>query len=115
MITTKFHAAVDYLFGIAAIAAPWVLGFGSLKTPTYVLVTSGVITILVSLSTDYPGGLVKIVSMRSHLKIDVLIGVALGFSPWLLSFSRELYVPHLIMGVFAVVASLLTTMRTRSY
>jgi hypothetical protein len=108
MIPTKLHAVVDYLFGIVAMLAPWLLGFNQLTTPTALLVTVGALTMVMSLFTNYEGGVLKIIPMRIHLVLDLLIGIVLSLSPWLFNFSHVIKYPHLAMGIFAIIASLIT-------
>ncbi len=40
--------------------------------------------------------------------IDFLSGVFLAASPWLFGFAEEVYLPHLILGIFEIGASLMT-------
>lgn|SRR5690606_7640758 len=110
-IPTKVHGVLDYLVGILLIAAPWVLGFARGGAETWVPVALGTGTILYSLMTDYELGLSKSISMPTHLSLDLVGGVLLAASPWLFGFSEYVYLPHLIVGLFEIVASL-TTERT---
>ena len=45
---------------------------------------------------------------RVHGMIDYLWGVALMAAPWLFGFSGEVFWPHLLFGLFSVVASLIS-------
>jgi len=68
----------------------------------------GIGAILYSLITNYELGVVKTLSMPTHLWLDALSGVFLAASPWLFGFSDRVYLPHLLLGIFEIVASLVT-------
>lgn len=104
---------LDYLVAILLIAAPWVLDFARGGAETWVPVVLGTGTIIYSLMTDYEWGLSKNLPMRTHLSLDLWAGILLAASPWLFGFSEYVYLPHLIVGLVEVVASL-TTERTPS-
>ena len=58
--------------------------------------------------TDYEVGAFPVIPMRLHLGLDGLGGALLAASPWLFGFAREVYWPHLLFGLFSVVASFIT-------
>ena len=68
----------------------------------------GSAAILYSLLTDYEFGAVRLLPMSGHLVLDGVAGAALAASPWLFSFAREVFWPHLLFGLFSVVASLVS-------
>jgi hypothetical protein len=51
---------------------------------------------------------VRLLPMSGHLALDGVAGAALALSPWLLGFADEVFWPHLLFGLFSVVASLVT-------
>lgn len=108
MIPAKLYAVVDYLFGMVAILAPWLLGFNLLLRPTALLITIGALTLVLSLFTNYEGGVIKTLPMRSHLTFDLSLGIVLVLSPRLFAFSNAIKLRHLAVGVFDIVASLLS-------
>ncbi len=61
-----------------------------------------------SVSQDYELGLVKQLSMRTHLGLDLASGVLLAASPWLFGFSDYVTTPHLVLGILEIGASLMT-------
>src|SRR5690606_23866880 len=83
-LPTTVHGVLDYLYGAAAIAAPWVLGFARGGAETYVPIALGAAYIAVSLFTDYELGVIRVVPLPTHLAIDGLGGTFLAASPWLL-------------------------------
>lgn len=109
IISTSAHAKIDYLAGIIFIASPWIFGFKESVAATWTVIAVGVTALIISLFTDYEGGMVRSIPMRVHLTADVFSGAFLASSPWLLGFADEVILPHLIMGLFEVSAGLLTS------
>lgn len=108
MITTRVHGILDYLIGVALIAAPWLFGFANSGPETWVPVILGAGLILYSLITNYELGLVGILSMKAHLRIDIVAGIFLAASPWIFGFSDVVWVPHLIVGLIMLVSGMVT-------
>jgi hypothetical protein len=107
-IPTKVHGILDYLAGILLIASPWLFGFANDGAETWVPVVLGAMALVYSLCTDYELGAVKLLSMPVHLILDLLSGIVLAASPWIFGFSDTVYLPHLILGIFEIGASLMT-------
>ena len=108
IIGKRVHAILDYFYGVLAIASPWLFGFADFGTAKWCAVVVGVLTLVMSLLTDYEGGKGKLISMPMHLNLDLLIGVFFAASPWLFGFSELVRTPHVVFGIFALVASMLT-------
>lgn len=110
-ISRKFHAVLDYLSAIILIAAPFIIGFeGSAR---WVAIFIGLMILVMSMLTDYEGGFMKAVSMQMHLTTDVIAGIFLAASPWILNFSDQVYLPHLIMGILEIGAGLFTVRKSQ--
>ena len=107
MIPTRIHGYLDYLMGLLLIVSPWIFGFPE-GAATMVPVVLGAGTIVYSLITDYELGLLKVISMKAHLLIDLMAGLLLIAAPWLFGFDEIVIWPFIILGVFEVGASLLT-------
>jgi hypothetical protein len=107
-LPTWLHGIIDYLWGLALLASPWVLGFAGVQAATWIAVAFGLGAILYAALTDYELGLVGFLSMPAHLLIDGLGGLLLAASPFLFGFADQVYLPHLLFGLFSVVASLIT-------
>lgn len=99
---------MDYLMGVLLIAAPWIFNFNRGGAETWVPVVLGAGTLLYSLMTNYEYSISKTISMRTHLTLDLLSGILLAVSPWLFNFDEVVYVPHLILGIVEIGASLIT-------
>ena len=107
-IPTRVHGILDYLVGALLIAAPWLFDFADGGAKQWVPVALGAGAILYSLFTDYEMGVSRQLSMRTHLLLDLMSGILLAASPWLFGFADEVYVPHLVLGLLEIGASLMT-------
>jgi len=115
-IPTKIHGVLDYVVGIFLITAPWSFSFASRANPgvtegnakTLVPIILGVAAILYSLFTDYEFGVSRKIPMKMHLLFDLLSGILLAASPWLFGFADQVYLPHLLIGIFEIGAALMT-------
>jgi hypothetical protein len=107
-LPTRLHGIIDYLWGVALLATPWLFGFADGGAAQWLAVVFGVGAILYSAVTDYEVGLVRILPMPLHLALDGLGGLFLALSPWLFGFASQVYLPHLLFGLFSVAASLVT-------
>ena len=99
---------MDYLMGVALVAAPWLFDFAENGAETWVPVILGVSAIIYSVLTDYEMSLSRVISMRTHLWLDVASGIFLAASPWIFGFADQVYLPHVILGIIEVGAGLFT-------
>ena len=107
-IPTRVHGILDYLTGGLLIIMPWLFGFAQGGAETWVPVVLGTGVILYSLLTDYEWGVARVLGMSSHLWLDGLGGFLLAVSPWLFGFRDVIIWPHLVIGIFEVMAALTT-------
>jgi hypothetical protein len=107
-IPTKVHGLLDYLVGALLAVSPWLLNFNRGGAETWVPVLLGIGAILYSLFTNYEWGVARRISMPTHLTLDLLSGIFLAASPWIFGFADYVYLPHLILGIFEIGASLMT-------
>lgn len=112
MISSKTHAILDYLVGILLIAAPWLLGFADDSAATMVPVILGASTLLYSLFTNYEYAVARMLPYKIHLTIDLVAGILLLASPWLFGFSDRVYLPHVILGAFEILAVIMSRKET---
>jgi hypothetical protein len=107
-IPTRVHGMLDYVVGLLLIASPWVFNFARGGAETWVPVILGAAALVYSLFTNYELGAVKRLSVGTHLSLDLASGLVLAASPWIFGFSEFIYLPHLILGLFEIVAALMT-------
>lgn len=103
IISTKTHGVLDYVVGLLLIASPWLFGFYESGAETWVPVALGAMTLIYSLCTNYERGVVRLISMRVHLLLDLASGFFLAFSPWLFGFSDTVWTPHVVFGVMEMI------------
>jgi hypothetical protein len=113
VISRKGHAVLDYLSGILFIAAPYLFGFEHHHLARTVVVIFGLWTLVMAYITKYEGGLIKAIPMSAHLNIDMLLGILLAASPWLLNFYHEVHWPHVALGGFAVLTGIFSDRRSQ--
>jgi hypothetical protein len=112
-ISRRFHAVLDYIIGIALLAAPWLFNFDEIEAARWSAVAVGALILIMSFITDYEGGGKKVLSMSTHLTMDILAGLFLAASPWLFGFADQVYLPHLIVGIMEMGAGLFTERRSQ--
>lgn len=106
VIPTRVHGYLDYLVGAMLVIAPIAAGFEG--AARWVPVILGIGTIIYSLVTDYELGVSRTISMRSHLALDFGSGALLTISPWLFGFASEVWLPHLVAGLFEILVTVTT-------
>ena len=107
-IPTRVHAVLDYMMGMLLIVAPWLLNFAQNGAETWVPVFLGVGMLVYSMCTNYEFGAFKLLSVPAHLTIDFLGGLFLAASPWIFGFADYIFLPHLLLGILEIGASLMT-------
>ena len=109
IIPTRVHGLMDYLMGILLIAAPWVFGFAAGGAETWVPVVVGAGMILAAMMTDFEVGVTRMISMPTHLMLDLGAGALLAASPWLFGFADVVSTPHLVLGLIEISTALMTS------
>lgn len=107
-LPTRFHGVLDYIAGPLLIASPWLLGYREVEVATWTAVVAGVIVLMQSLFSDIEVGVFKKTSMSTHLMMDVFTGVILAVSPWPFGFAQEVYMPHLLFGLYLILVAFTT-------
>jgi SPW repeat len=105
IIPRPVHAALDYVYGVKALAAPKLLGFEDDDKARLVATIAGVGAIVSGLTTRHEGGLVKLVPFNTHLKLDLGAAILTAASPWLLGFADNARARNTILGLAALEAA----------
>jgi len=114
LIDTRTHGYLDYIVGIFLMIAPFIFHLDHTSPEGLVFYVLGVTAILYSLFTNYELSLFRVIPMKIHLFLDVLSGIFLAASPWLLGFSDRVYLPHLVLGILEISAGFLTTSKPQN-
>jgi hypothetical protein len=118
-IPTSVHGVLDYLVGIALIAAPWLFRFAYAGgIDVYLPIILGVALILYSFLTRYELGIpgIKFLPMTYHLVIDFIAAALLAASPFLFGFSNKplnAWLPHLVVGLVVITVVLVSLTQPR--
>lgn len=107
-LPTSVHGVIDYLWGLALLVSPWIFGFGDVPAARWVALMFGVGAIFYSVLTAYELGFLKILPMPMHLMLDGIAGIVLAASPFLFGFADQVLWPHLLFGLFSVIACFVT-------
>ncbi len=108
IIPIRVHNILDYVVGAMLILVPYLLGFANGGPEQWVPQVVGVLTIVVSLITAYEISIAKLVPFNVHLILDVVMGIVLILSPWVLGFGERVWWPHVLAGIIYIVVPLLT-------
>ncbi|CAH0126785.1 MULTISPECIES: SPW repeat protein [unclassified Pedobacter] len=105
-ISRKTHGIIDYLWAAIMISAPFFLGFTTITPAAACFFIAALSVFLLSLFTNYELGVWKRLPMAFHLDMDIVLGFILVISPWLFGFYNQIFLPHIVMGAFSIVAGL---------
>ena len=116
-LRTHLHGGFDYVCGFTLILAPHVVGF--FETPSadilpaghWVLQLVGLFVLIQSLMTHYECGVLRVMTMSTHLFNERIAGIFLALSPWVFDFylaGDASWVPHCVMGGLLVFGSFIT-------
>lgn len=112
IIPAWVHGVFDYIGGVGLLFAPELFGFADLGgAPVAIPRIIGAMILIQSFFTAYQLGVVKMLSMKSHLMNDYVASLFLAASPWIFGFAdmaRNVWVPHVAAGILIFVLSLLT-------
>jgi drug/metabolite transporter (DMT)-like permease len=114
LLPTRIHGIVDYVVGVALIAAPWIFQFNDVDSAKWVAIGVGLSIIVYSLFTDYELGAVRAIPMPGHLLLDVGGGAFLAASPWLFGFADDgtnVWLPHVVVGLADIGIAAFTSRR----
>ncbi|MBW8682745.1 SPW repeat domain-containing protein [Chitinophaga rhizophila] len=108
LISTKTHTIFDYATGVLLVASPWIFEFHDGSAAPWMAIINGMTMLLLSVFTNYEGGIFRVISMKTHLTVDTLAGLVLAFSPWIFGFRETVMLPHLLLGLMQVLVGLAT-------
>jgi len=81
------HAYLDYPVAISLIAMPFLLNLGSSNViALWLSVVTGIAAFVLTLFTNHVLGVIRVLSYRTHLAVDALVGVVFVIAPIALSF-----------------------------
>jgi hypothetical protein len=87
ILNAKVHGALDYLVVLIFLGAPTLLHLSAV--PAAISYSLAGIHLLLTLLTDFPMGLLKVVPLKWHGIIELIVGPALIALPFVLGFGSE--------------------------
>ena len=111
ILPTIVHAILDYAMSLALIIVPLAL-HETLRSPAAVAVPVllGTSMLAYSLMTDYEGGLVRRLSMSTHVLLDFIGGGLLAVSPFVFGFyqGQGWAYAYILVGVLELIVAAIT-------
>src|SRR5688572_12288468 len=112
LIPTHVHGAFDYICGFALMLSPYVFGFSEpYGSESVIPQLVGLFILIQSLMTRYECGVLRVLSMNTHLLNESLAALFLAVSPWVFGFHQAPSGPWLIhscLGLLILTVSLIT-------
>src|SRR3954449_4473157 len=106
----KAHAALEPIVAIVLIAAPWIFGFDDVGSATATSSAVGVIMLISGMSTRWRFSLVKMIPLRTHFRMDLVLGAVLIVAPFVFGDSDRGDATRflVIMGILELGTALMT-------
>src|SRR5690348_3366041 len=84
-ISPTTHGIIDYAAAISLLTAPFLLGLGgSNPAALWISIMTGIVVVLVSVSTNYHYAVFKMIPFGGHLALDLLVATAFMLLPYIL-------------------------------
>lgn len=88
LLSPRIHAALDYVSVLVLVLAPTLCGLNEIAAAgAYALAA---IHLALTLLTDFPGGVMKVVPLRMHGMVEIVVGVLLVLCPLVIPAATEL-------------------------
>jgi hypothetical protein len=101
IINPRIHGILDYVVVAAFAIAPTAAGLKGL--PALISYSLAVVHLLLTLVTDFPLGVAKIVPLRIHGAIEFVVSIALVALPWMLNFALDVAARNFYVGAGALI------------
>lgn len=113
VISPRMHGYLDFLTVVLFLLAPTIFGLSDL--PTLLAYSLAVIHLIVTLASDFPFGIVKLIPFTVHGWIERIVGPTLIAVPFILGFSDEETARNFYMaaGVVIILVGVLTDYQTQ--
>jgi len=95
------HGYLDYLTVVIFLLAPSLLGLSGL--PAMIAYGLAAVHLLLTLATDFPNSIVKIIPFHLHGWVERLVGPLLVVLPFILGFSNDTAARNFYIGIGIVI------------
>ncbi|NOT10717.1 MAG: hypothetical protein HOP23_02615 [Methylococcaceae bacterium] len=108
IISSRMHGYLDYALVVIFLFAPLQLGFTGLSA--WLCFGLAIVHFAVTFVTDFPLGVIKIITFTFHGWIERLVGPLLVVLPFVLGFSNELAARnfYVVIGLVIIIVGVLT-------
>lgn len=106
IITPYLHGYLDYLTVVIFFLAPSVFGLDGLAGILAYLLA--VVHLAMTIATDFPLGLIKLVPLRIHGWVERVVGPTLLILPWVLGFAGSALAFYIVIGIVIIAVGVLT-------
>jgi hypothetical protein len=96
ILSPKIHGVLDYVVVLVFLAAPKLLGL--MGTAALLSYTLAAVHLGLTLLTDFPMGVLKVVPLSLHGWIELVVGPALIAAPWILGFAAQARIFYIVAG-----------------
>ena len=112
-ISRRVHGIADYLVVVILLSLPTALGF--VGTPRTVAYSLAFVHLLLTALSSFPPGALPILPFRVHAYLELIIGVFLIVSAWMLGFAAAGVARNcfILIGVVLIALPLLTNFDRR--
>ncbi len=114
LISPRTHGYLDFLTVILFLLAPTLFGLNQL--PALLAYSLAVVHLIVTLTSDFPFGIVKIIPFPIHGWIERIVGPTLVAVPFILGFAADEIACnfYIAVGVVIIAVGLLTDYQGKS-
>jgi|SRR4030065_25332 len=108
VISPRMHGYLDFLTVILFLLAPTLLGLN--QVPAMLAYSLAVVHLIVTLTSDFPFGIVKLIPFPVHGWIERIVGPSLIAVPFILNFANEEIARnfYIAVGLVIIVIGMLT-------
>ena len=115
ILTPAMHGLLDYAAAAGLIVLPFLLDLGATSPMArWLSVVAGIGLVIYSLVTDYALGLLRVLSFRAHLVLDVAAAVVFIAAPFALGWEGLVLGYYLVMGLGVIAVVALSTMERQA-
>jgi hypothetical protein len=95
---TVLLAFTNYTMVVVSLVAPWMFGFSADAVATSSVMAFGVTLAAYSLVTEFELSFRRLIPLKLHLALNVVMSAVLVASPFVLEFASAIWAPHLAVG-----------------
>jgi hypothetical protein len=100
------HGYLDFITVVIFLLAPTLFGLSGL--PAFLAYGLAVVHLAVTLVTDFPSGVIRIIPFTLHGWIERVVGPTLVVIPFILGFANEARNFYIFIGIIIIAVGILT-------